>query len=157
MTKVGDKIIVALDVPTKDRALELVEQLRGEIFAACQVLDAERVVIPAALATPPLIDRVRGHTLAAFRHRVPARISLADLDGAGKAGSDHDIDNTATADSNETSAVSDSETVALAYTPKIEIDKTFVNVTGGDGEMHETNRRAGRGAAGAGDAGDGDR
>jgi hypothetical protein len=51
------------------------------LAAACEVLDAERVVLPAALATPPLIDRVRGHTLAAFRHRIPARITLADLDG----------------------------------------------------------------------------
>jgi Putative zinc-finger len=49
--------------------------------AACEVLDAERVVLPATLATPPLLDRVRGHTLAAFRRRVPARITLADLDG----------------------------------------------------------------------------
>src|ERR1043166_944317 len=31
MTNVADKIIVALDVATKGRALELVEQLRGEI------------------------------------------------------------------------------------------------------------------------------
>jgi hypothetical protein len=51
------------------------------LAAACEVLEADRVVLPAALATPPLIDRVRGHTLAAFRRRVPARISLADLDG----------------------------------------------------------------------------
>jgi Putative zinc-finger len=51
------------------------------LAAACEVLEAERVVLPATLATPPLIDRVRGHTLAAFRRRVPARITLADLDG----------------------------------------------------------------------------
>src|SRR6266704_5105779 len=31
MTKVADKIIVALDVATKEKALELVEQLRGQI------------------------------------------------------------------------------------------------------------------------------
>src|SRR6267378_1637048 len=31
MTKAADKIIVALDVATKERAVELVEQLRGEI------------------------------------------------------------------------------------------------------------------------------
>ena len=31
MTKAADKIIVALDVATRERALELVEQLRGEI------------------------------------------------------------------------------------------------------------------------------
>jgi hypothetical protein len=52
------------------------------LAAACEVLDAERVVLPASLAAPPLIDRVRGHTLAAFRRRVPARISLADPDGS---------------------------------------------------------------------------
>jgi hypothetical protein len=51
------------------------------LAAARRVLEVERVVLPAALATPPLIDRVRGHTLAAFRRRVPARITLADLDG----------------------------------------------------------------------------
>ena len=51
------------------------------LAAACEVLDAERVVLPASLVSPPLIDRVRGHTLAAFRRRVPARITLADLDG----------------------------------------------------------------------------
>ena len=51
------------------------------LAAACEVLDAERVVLPAALADPPLIDRVRGHTLAAFRRRVPARIILANMDG----------------------------------------------------------------------------
>jgi hypothetical protein len=33
------------------------------------------------VAAPPLIDRVRGHTLVAFRRRIPARITLADLDG----------------------------------------------------------------------------
>jgi hypothetical protein len=51
------------------------------LAAACEVLDAERVVLPSVLATPPLIDRVRGHTLAAFRRRVPARITLAGPDG----------------------------------------------------------------------------
>jgi len=51
------------------------------LAAACEILEAERVVLPATLAAPPLVDRVRGHTLAAFRRRVPARISLADLDG----------------------------------------------------------------------------
>jgi anti-sigma factor RsiW len=52
------------------------------LAAACKVLDADRVVLPATLATPPLIDRVRGHTLAAFRRHVPTRITLADLDGS---------------------------------------------------------------------------
>jgi hypothetical protein len=51
------------------------------LAAACEVLDVERVVLPATLAAPPLIDRVRGHTLATFRRRVSARISLASPDG----------------------------------------------------------------------------
>jgi hypothetical protein len=51
------------------------------LAAACEVLDVEQVVLPSTLATPPLIDRVRGHTLAAFRRRVPARIALAGPDG----------------------------------------------------------------------------
>jgi hypothetical protein len=52
------------------------------LAAACELLDVERVVLPATLASPALVDRVRGHTLAAFRRRVPARISLADTDGS---------------------------------------------------------------------------
>jgi hypothetical protein len=51
------------------------------LAAACEVLDADQVVLPATLAEPHLIDRVRGHTLAAFRRRVPARIALAAPDG----------------------------------------------------------------------------
>jgi hypothetical protein len=51
------------------------------LAAACEVLEVEQVVLPATLAAPPLIDRVRGHTLAAFRRRVPARIALAGPDG----------------------------------------------------------------------------
>jgi orotidine-5'-phosphate decarboxylase len=55
MTKVGDKIIVALDVPTKDRTLELVEQLRGEISffkIGLQLYTAEGPeIVRAVLAT----------------------------------------------------------------------------------------------------------
>ena len=62
-------------------------------------------------------------------------LTQADLDGARQAGGDHDIDNTATADSNETGPVSDSAEVPLVgNTPAIAIDKVFLNVTGGDGD-----------------------
>src|SRR4029434_1783076 len=61
-------------------------------------------------------------------------LTQADLDRAGNAGSDGDIDNTATADSNETPPTADSEQVPLVYNPAIAIDKVFVNVTGGDGD-----------------------
>ncbi len=54
-----------------------------------------------------------------------------DLDNRG--GGDDDIDNTATADSNETDESSDSATVPLVYAPAMTIDKAFVSVTGGNG------------------------
>jgi orotidine-5'-phosphate decarboxylase len=55
MTNVGDKVIVALDVATKDKALELVEQLRGEISffkIGLQLYTAEGPeIVRAVLAT----------------------------------------------------------------------------------------------------------
>ena len=55
MTKAADKIIVALDVPTKQRALELVEQLRNEISffkIGLQLYTAEGPeIVQAVLAT----------------------------------------------------------------------------------------------------------
>src|SRR5262249_25849183 len=59
MTTVADKIIVALDVPTKERALELVEQLRGEISffkIGLQLYTAEGPeIVRAVLATGPKV------------------------------------------------------------------------------------------------------
>lgn len=55
MTNVADKIIVALDVPTKERALDLVEQLRSEISffkIGLQLYTAEGPeIVRAVLAT----------------------------------------------------------------------------------------------------------
>ena len=55
MTKAAEKIIVALDVPTKERALELVEQLRSEISffkIGLQLYTAEGPeIVRAVLAT----------------------------------------------------------------------------------------------------------
>jgi len=55
MRKAAEKIIVALDVPTKQRALELVEQLRGEISffkIGLQLYTAEGPeIVRAVLAT----------------------------------------------------------------------------------------------------------
>ncbi len=53
-------------------------------------------------------------------------ITQADLDTQG--GGDGDIDNTATADSNETAPVEDSEAVELVYNPLMSIDKIVVGV-----------------------------
>src|SRR4029077_6344724 len=60
-------------------------------------------------------------------------LTQADLDGQGNAGADHDIDNTATADSDQTAAVTDSAEVPLITIPTLTIDKALVNVTGGNG------------------------
>ncbi|BAL23866.1 hypothetical protein [Azoarcus sp. KH32C] len=60
-------------------------------------------------------------------------VTQADLDGGGNAGSDYDIDNTATASADNTPPASDSEEVPLAITRALAIDKQFVNVTGGNG------------------------
>src|SRR6185503_12032833 len=62
-------------------------------------------------------------------------LTQADLDGAGNAGPDHTIGNTATVDSEETEPVSDGEEVALVYAPAIAVDKVFLNVS--DGEANE--------------------
>jgi len=64
-------------------------------------------------------------------------LTQADLDGQGNAGSDHDIDNTATADSNETGPVSDSEQVPLVYNPTLNITKSVSSIIGGtlDGKV----------------------
>src|SRR5262249_21618309 len=63
-------------------------------------------------------------------------LTQADLDRAGHARAAHDIDNAATADSNETGPSSDSAEVPLVYAPSLAIDKTVVSITdaqGGDG------------------------
>ena len=57
-------------------------------------------------------------------------LTQADLDGAGKAGSDHDIDNTATADPDQTPPVSDTVEVPLVYAPGVDLEK-LVSKTGG--------------------------
>ena len=53
----------------------------------------------------------------------------ADIDGNGPM-SDGDIDNTATADSNQTGPSSDSEDVPVIYDPRLAIDKIVVDVDG---------------------------
>lgn len=59
-------------------------------------------------------------------------LQQSDLDTNG--GGDGDVDNTATADSDQTDPVQDSEQVMLVQRPAMVIEKTFLNVTGGDGD-----------------------
>ncbi len=58
-------------------------------------------------------------------------LTQADLDNNG--GGDGDIDNISGADSDQTSPVSDGETVQLLARPLLYLNKTFVNVTEGNG------------------------
>ena len=102
------------------------------------VTNAGNVTLTGVTVVDPLTGQsISGVTLApgaSQTYNTSYTLTQADLDGQGNAGSDHDIDNTATADSNETGPVSDSAEVPLVYNPAIAIDKVFVNVTGGDGD-----------------------
>ena len=102
------------------------------------VTNAGNVTLTGVTVVDPLTGQsISGATLApgaSQTYNTSYTLTQADLDGQGNAGSDHDIDNTATADSNETGPVSDSAEVPLVYNPAIAIDKVFLNVTGGDGE-----------------------
>ena len=62
-------------------------------------------------------------------------LTQADLDGKG--GGDGDLDNTATADTNETSPKSADFAVPLVYNPDFTIDKSVTSITGGtlDGKV----------------------
>src|SRR6185295_7701483 len=102
------------------------------------VTNAGNVTLTGVTVVDPLTGQsISGVTLApgaSQTYNTSYTLTQADLDGQGNAGSDHDIDNTATADSNETGPVSDSAQVPLVYNPTIAIDKVFLNVTGGDGD-----------------------
>ncbi|MFM5954827.1 MAG: hypothetical protein ACKOPE_11085, partial [Novosphingobium sp.] len=67
-------------------------------------------------------------------------LTQADLDGAGNAGIDYDIDNTATADSTETDPVSDTATAPELITPVMIIEKTMTGVTNADGSADADNK-----------------
>jgi len=102
------------------------------------VTNTGNVTLTGVTVIDPLTGQnISGVTLApgaTTTYNTSYTLTQADLDRAGNAGSDGDIDNTATAGSNETAPVSDSEQVPLVYDPKLAIDKSFVNVTGGDGD-----------------------
>ena len=61
-------------------------------------------------------------------------LTQEDLDRAGNAGPDGDIDNTATADSDQTGPSDASAEVPLDYSPALSVVKNFVDVSGGDGD-----------------------
>jgi len=101
-----------------------------------KVTNTGNVTLTGVTVVDPLTGQnISGVTLApgaSQAFNTSYTLTQADLDNHG--GGDNDIDNTATADSNETGPVSDSAEVPLVgITPAIAIDKNFVNVTGGNG------------------------
>ena len=74
-------------------------------------------------------NQTSGFTLApgavADLHRAATRSLQADIDNNG--GGDGDIDNTATADSNQTTPVTDSESVPLTQSPALNVVKTVTS------------------------------
>src|SRR4029077_16309117 len=101
------------------------------------VTNAGNVMLTGVTVTDPLTTQNDSiATLAPGESRTfnsSYTLTQAELDGQGNAAADTDIDNTATADSNETAAVTDSAEVPLIIIPTLTIDKTFVDVTGGNG------------------------
>ena len=86
------------------------------------------------LVDPLTGQNLSGITLAAGESKVfdsSYVLKQSDLDTKG--GGDGNVDNTATADSDQTDPVSASAAVPLVYAPGMAIDKVFDNVTGGNG------------------------
>src|SRR5262249_5499851 len=102
------------------------------------VTNTGNVTLTGVTVVDPLTGQnISGVTLApgaSQTYNTSYTLTQADLDGAGNAGSDHDIDNPATADSDETNSVSDSETVPPVYAPAIPYTTLFRSVSGGDGD-----------------------
>ncbi len=102
------------------------------------VTNTGNITLTGITVIDPLTGQsVSGATLAPGAHQdfnTSYTLTQADLDHAGNAGSDGNIDNTATADSNETGSLDASATVPLVYDPMLTVAKTFDNVTGGNGD-----------------------
>ena len=106
-----------------------------------QVTNTGNVTLTGVTVVDPLTGQnISGVTLAPGASQVfnsAYAITQDDLDGAGNAGSDHDIDNTATAASSQTGEqhATASVEVPLVYDPNLAIEKEFENVNGNPGEQ----------------------
>ena len=100
------------------------------------VTNTGNVTLTGVTVVDPLTGQnITGVTLApgaSQTYNTSYTLTQADINGAGNAGADHDIDNTATADSNQTGLrhATASVEVPLVYAPNIAIEKVFVNITG---------------------------
>jgi hypothetical protein len=108
----------------------------GEVVTyAIKVYNAGSVTLTGVTVTDPLTGMnesipslAPGQTVNYTTHY---EIQQSDLDTNG--GGDGRIDNVTVADSDQTSPVSDGESVQLLARPLLFLNKTFVNVTGGNG------------------------
>ena len=106
-----------------------------EITYAIKVYNAGSVTLTGVTVTDELTNT--NETIASLapgetvNYTTHYTLKQADLDNNG--GGDGDIDNITVVDSNETIPVSDSETVQLIARPLLFLNKSFVNVTEGNG------------------------
>ena len=122
-----DKVFINVTAGDGDTLADAVGDVLNYTVA---VTNTGNVTLTNVTVVDPLTGQsISGVTLApgaTNTYNTSYTLTQADLDRAGNAGSDGDIDNTATADSNETGPSSDSAVVPLVYAPSIAIDKTFV-------------------------------
>ena len=67
----------------------------------------------------------------------PAQYTLTQPDLDSNGGGDGDIDNTASADSDQTNSVTDSEAAPIAVDPFLSIDKVVASITDADGNVKD--------------------
>ncbi len=127
-----DKVFVNVTGGDGDALADAVGDILNYTVA---VTNTGNVTLTGVVVTDPLTGGTiaTGVTLAVGAtntYNTSYTLTQADLDKAGNAGADGDIDNTATADSNETTPIQDSAVVPLVYNPKVDIEK-YVSKTGG--------------------------
>jgi len=109
------------------------------IYYNVRVTNTGNVTLTGVTVDDPLTGQaISGQTIAvgAFADFASSYvITQDDVDNNG--GGDGDIDNTATADSNETGPEDDSEEVPIDYTPALAINKTVVAVYNADDSLDD--------------------
>ncbi|WP_415408524.1 beta strand repeat-containing protein [Synechococcus sp. W2B2] len=148
-------IIQGPDLPTQEPSLSIDKQVidvdgngpTAAVTAAGQVITYDLIVtnngnttLTGVTVVDPLtgtnvtvgtLDPGESSTVSAQTYTTTQNdIDANGIDAAGNPDGDGDIDNTATADSNQTGAVTDSEAVPITQDPSLSIDKQVIDVDG---------------------------